>query len=203
MMKSMGEELKGKVDTITGASISIKSLGLERKEELFLVHPTMEHEEAFNEMVTEFEKANERVYPRTLRQKEFDYKSLLIKLQSFSSAESCPSQYVPSDTYFLVNKHNRLLGGITIRHYLNEQLFKFDGNIGYGVRPTERRKGYASKMLKMVLAICRDMGMERVLVTCNKDNIASAKTIAENGGIFENEMTEDNGNIVMRYWIEL
>jgi predicted acetyltransferase len=75
--------------------------------------------------------------------------------------------------------------------------------IGYGIRPSERRKGYAKTMLEMALKLCRNMGMDRVLVTCNRDNAASAKTIIANDGIFENELVEDNGNIVKRYWIEV
>lgn len=86
---------------------------------------------------------------------------------------------------------------------MNEELLKFDGNIGYDVRPSERRKGYAKTMLKLALDICRNMGMSNVLVTCNKGNIASAKTIIAYGGVFENEMAEDSGNTVKRYWISL
>jgi predicted acetyltransferase len=174
-----------------------------KDEELYLIEPSMEHEEAFNEMLAEFEKAKERVYPRTLRPKGMDYISLLRKLEAYRNSETCPAQFVPSDTYFLVNKYNKLLGAITIRHYLNEELLKFDGNIGYGIRPTERGKGYAKTMLKMAFEVCENMGMKRILVTCNKDNIASAKTIIANGGIFENEMIEENGTVIERYWIEL
>lgn len=82
-------------------------------------------------------------------------------------------------------------------------MLKFGGHIGYGVRPSERRKGYASKMLRMALDKCKAMGIDQVLITCNKDNAASVKTIIANGGIYENELAEDNGNVVKRYWIEL
>jgi predicted acetyltransferase len=174
-----------------------------KDEELYLIEPLMEHKEAFNEMLIEFEEAKERVYPRTLRPKGMDYSNLIKKLESYRNVEACPPHRVPSDTYFLVNKYNKLLGAITIRHYLNEELLKFDGHIGYGIRPTERGKGYAKTMLKMALKVCEDRGMKRILVTCNKDNIASAKTIIANGGVFENEMVEDNGTIIKRYWIGL
>lgn len=170
---------------------------------IFLVKPLIEHIRGYEEMVMEYEKAGERVHPGTLRLRGLNYEGLLKQLQEYSIPEKCPSYLVPSDTFFLVDDSDRIIGAITIRHYLNEQLFKFDGNIGYGIRPSERRKGYANAMLRMALERCKDMGMEKVLITCNKGNISSAKTIMANGGIFENEIPEENGNIVERYWINL
>lgn len=83
-------------------------------------------------------------------------------------------------------------------------MLKFDGHIGGGIRPSDRSKGYATIMLSLSLDITRDMRrMNRVLITCNKDNIASEKTIIKNGGVFETKEIEDNGNIVRRFWIGL
>ncbi|HBP25488.1 MAG TPA: GNAT family N-acetyltransferase [Acholeplasmatales bacterium] len=91
---------------------------------------------------------------------------------------------------------------IDIRHRLNDYLFRLGGNIGYSVRKSERRKGYAKAMLGLALEKCRKLGLERVLVTCYKDNLASAKTILANGGVLENEIVESTG-ITQRYWITL
>jgi len=77
------------------------------------------------------------------------------------------------------------------------------GHIGYGVRPSERRKGYATQMLALALEKCRTLNIEKVLVSCDKDNIGSAKTIMKNGGTLFNEYTEDDGNITQQYWITL
>jgi predicted acetyltransferase len=171
-------------------------------EEVYLVSPLREHKETYNEMLLEWEKTKERIYPGAIRPKGMDYISLLEKLETYKSNETCPAHLAPSDTFFLMNNCNKILGAISIRRYLNDELFKFGGHIGYGIRPSERRKGYASTMLKIALEKCRNSGMGRVLITCNKDNIASAKTIIANGGSFENELAEDDGNIVQRYWIE-
>jgi len=111
-----------------------------------------------------------------------------------------PNTNVPASTYF-VFVNGKIVGNIQIRHSLNESLLQNGGHIGYGVRPSERRKGYATKTLALALEKCRALGIDKVLVTCNKDNIASAKTILKNGGVLENEFTEENGNIVQRYWI--
>ena len=91
---------------------------------------------------------------------------------------------------------------IDIRHRLNEYLLQFGGNIGYSVRPSQRRKGYATEMLALALEECRKLGIDRALVTCDKTNIGSAKTIQKNGGVLENEVLEGD-RITQRYWIAL
>ena len=91
---------------------------------------------------------------------------------------------------------------IDIRHRLNEYLLQFGGNIGYSVRPSQRRKGYATEMLALGLEECRKLGLDRALVTCDKTNIGSAKTIQKNGGVLENEVLEGD-RITQRYWIAL
>ena len=94
------------------------------------------------------------------------------------------------------------MGAVNIRHYLNDKLLETGGHIGDGIRPGERRKGYATAMIGLALEECRKLGIDRVLICCDKDNIGSAKSIQRNGGVLENEVEED-GNIVQRYWIEL
>lgn len=111
---------------------------------------------------------------------------------------------VPATTYLGIRKSDhRIVGMIDIRHYLNKHLLAFGGHIGYSVRKSERRKGYATQMLNKALQICRDeLKLEEVLVTCDKSNIGSAKTIISNGGVLENEVVDED-EIVQRYWINL
>lgn len=163
----------------------------------------MEHKDAYIEMMVEWEETNEHIYPGAIRRRATDYNDWLQTLESYRKRETCPSHFSPSDTFFLVNENNSLFGAISIRHYLNEELLRLGGHIGYGIRPTKRRKGYATTMLKLALEKCRDMGIKQVLITCDKDNIGSAKTIIANNGVLENELVEDNGNIVQRYWISM
>ncbi len=108
---------------------------------------------------------------------------------------------MPSTTYFAV-VGGRIVGTIQVRHKLSEWLYKYGGNIGYGVRPSERRKGYAARMLALALEKCRELGLKRALVTCNRENIGSARTILKNGGVLENEVLREDGGVTQRYWID-
>lgn len=110
---------------------------------------------------------------------------------------------VPDTTLFCLDlDRNIFVGAVNIRHYLNEGLLRSGGHIGDGIRPSERRKGYATAMIALALEECRRLGIDRVLMVCDKDNIGSAKSITNNGGVLENEIEED-GCIEQRYWIQL
>ena len=110
---------------------------------------------------------------------------------------------MPDSTYFCLDKdRNIFVGAVNIRHYLNDNLCHTGGHIGDGIRPSERRKGCATAMIHLALEKCREMGMNKVLMTCGNDNIGSAKSIINNGGVFEREVEED-GETEQRYWITL
>lgn len=111
---------------------------------------------------------------------------------------------VPDSVFFLLdNDRDRLLGAVNIRHYLSDALLKEGGHIGDGIRPSERRRGYGTEIVRLALIECRKLGITRVLMTCDKDNVASAKTIIKNGGVLENEFVNSDGDIEQRYWIAL
>jgi len=111
---------------------------------------------------------------------------------------------VPATTYLALDESEKLIGMIDIRHMLNGNLLNFGGHIGYSVRKSERRKGFATEMLKLAIEKCVELNIKEILITCDKNNIASAKTIIANGGILENEMFDPNDNtMTQRHWITL
>ncbi len=111
---------------------------------------------------------------------------------------------VPDSVFFLLDcKRNIFLGAVNIRHYLTEELANTGGHIGDGIRPSERRKGYGTIMVRLALEECKKLGIDKVLMTCDKDNEGSRKTITANGGVLENEIPQDNGVPLQRYWITL
>ena len=127
----------------------------------------------------------------------------LEELKKRSSDATVPEGLVPSSTYLGIReKDNYIVGMINIRHYLNEYLTQIGGNIGYSVRKTERNKGYAKQMLKLALEKCKELKIKKVLITCDKDNIASEKVILSANARFEDIRCIDGENI-KRFWIEL
>ena len=125
------------------------------------------------------------------------------ELKKRSCEDTVPKGLVPSLTYLGVReKDNYIVGTIDIRHYLNEYLTQAGGHIGYGVRKTERNKGYAKQMLKLALEKCKELKIKKVLITCNEDNIASEKVILSANAKFEDIRNVDDEN-KKRFWIEL
>lgn len=114
-----------------------------------------------------------------------------------------PEGKAPNSTYFLIDKKNDVIvGAINIRHYIDEYHYLRGGHIGYYVCQKERNKGYAKFMLEKGLEICKQFGIDKVLLTCLKSNIASRKTIIAKGGILEKEV-DNNGEILQRFWINI
>ena len=95
------------------------------------------------------------------------------------------------------------MGRVSIRFELNEFLSRVGGHVGYGVAPSHRRKGYASEILTQALVLLRADGVDRVLVTCDDSNVASANTIERHGGVLDSIVPPDGDEeAIRRYWIE-
>lgn len=112
---------------------------------------------------------------------------------------------VQASTYFAVRKSDEeMVGCIELRHTLNDSLAVIGGHIGYSVAPLERKKGYATKMLELVLLEAKKAGLDKVLLTCDIDNVASCKTIEKCGGKREQETPFVlDGETYFKYWIEV
>lgn len=153
------------------------------------------------EMMDEWSSSGEKIIPYAIRRT--DYHNFDLYKESIEVKEGTINN-VPDSTYFALDiERDIFVGAVNIRHYLNDQLLLNGGHIGDGVRPSERRKGYATEMIRLALEECKKLGINRVLMVCYKDNIGSAKSIINNGGVLENEIPAENGKVDQRYWISL
>lgn len=169
---------------------------------LKLIEFTDISEQEFISYIEEWEELNEYIVPSVTKRNNLNFEQLIEKWQHDKTEEVYKLGFVPATLYFLINENGRILGSIHFRHELNDRLLLNGGHIGYGVRPSERKKGYASHMLQLLLERLKDEGYKKVLITCDDDNIGSAKTIENNSGILQNKI-EFEGTLTRRYWIEL
>ena len=167
---------------------------------LILVKAEEKYREQITDMMDEWTASGEKIVPYAIRKTNYrDFDSYISSLEQKEGRDG----KVPDSTFFCLDTdRNIIVGAVNIRHYLNENLLRNGGHIGDGVRPSERRKGVATKMISLALEECGKLGISRVLMVCDKDNIGSAKSIINNGGVLENEIFCD-GVIEQRYWIEV
>ena len=131
-----------------------------------------------------------------------DWLTFLVK---HKDPKTLPEGRVPATQLIFVREEDqKIVGMIDIRHFLSEYLEKYGGHIGYSVVPGERRKGYATQMLREALPVCKELGISKVLITCIKGNEGSKKTILNNGGVYESAVYEPDEKVELeRYWITL
>jgi predicted acetyltransferase len=167
-----------------------------------LVKPNEIDEAGFSAFIAEFKNAGESLVPYSINQKDLDFDSYIKSLNDESMGIGLRENWVPASTFFLIDDEDEIVGAVNIRHRLTENLKIEGGHIGYGIRPSARRRGYGTMILELGLEKLRELEIKDVLVTCDKDNIPSAKTIANNGGRFHSETLKD-GTIGLRFWIKL
>ena len=129
----------------------------------------------------------------------------LADTRAYADPATVPEGKVQATQFLSIRESDgKLVGMLQVRHYFNEYLEKYAGHIGYSVRPSERRKGYAKEMLRLALPYCKSIGLDRVLIACEPDNPASRRTILANGGVYESTVHEPEEDIDLeRYWIAL
>lgn len=170
-------------------------------ENLFLVRPRYEHKAQYEEMMDEWEEQGGRLNPGALRRFSNSQQRKVTYTEWLKWIEE--DQKAGQDLYFFTNSEI-ILGAISIRPKKNVKIIGMDGHSGFGIRPSERNKGYATKMLSMALPIMKGYQINPAVITCDKDNIGSAKTIINNGGYLVKEVVgEQAGNMIQVYHIDL
>ena len=165
-----------------------------------LIKPTIIFKKAYLEMLKDWEKTKEKKVPFSLKYETIDFQKFLELNENF---ERNPAKgFVCHSTFWLLNDEDKIVGTSNIRHALTEKLLMEGGHIGYGISPSHRRKGYATKILELSLKEAKKMGIKKALLTCDKDNIGSNKVIQKNGGIFRKEQLV-KGKLSLSFWIEI
>lgn len=168
---------------------------------LKLISPSLEYRDSYLDALKEL--IDEGRITLYLPQSGEAFKEFTNRLNGWSEGIDLPPGYIPETVYWFV-EDKEYIGRICLRHLLTKELILEGGHIGYEIRPSKRNEGYGTKMLSLVLEKAKERGLEKVLITCDEDNVPSRKVIENNGGILENIYDPKNGKkSKLRYWIYL
>ncbi len=170
---------------------------------LRLARPSLQLAATYVDMLDEFRAAGEPFHGRYQDWARRDIGSLLARWDEQSRAVGLEPGHVAVSSFWLVDAAGRVVGSGRLRHWISEQLFRCGGHIGYDIRPSARRRGYAKRLCAMMLDRARQRGIVRALLTCDADNAASRRVIEANGGLLHSRVGNRRGKDHLRFWIDL
>ena len=174
------------------------------QESISLVALERKHEAQLVSLYVDFRAAGEEGFLSDWERAQGNIAAYVQRLRDFSQGIGLKEGVVPESTYWLVRDGTTFVGFSRLRHRLVPALEHHGGHVGYAIRPSERRKGYGMRLLALTLDRAREMGLDRVLVTCDTDNLASVRIIEANGGVLQNQSVSNrSGKMISRYWISL
>jgi len=171
---------------------------------IYLAKPDLTFFEQYNEMMKEWCESGTQIAPWFLDEpfETLEEFAKFIKMLDMCEHATNDSPYASSTSFFVIDEHGRLIGATSLRHYLTPKGYNSWGHIGYGIRPSERRKGYAVQSLKLMLEEAKARHISEVLIGVHENNTGSRKTVEKCGGIYENTVTiEGDAEPIRRYWI--
>jgi len=166
-----------------------------------LVKPALSDQQQLTAAMAQWRASGQKIHPGLLRQLEGNYAEWLAFLDRWEKGIGI-GEKVPQTLFLLKNREQQILGAVSLRPYLNQTNILDGGHLGYGIFPAYRGKGLGGILLKLALEKLRAMGVYRVLVTCDDQNLLSRKVIERGGGILENVALDDDGTWIRRYWID-
>jgi len=167
---------------------------------LALIKPTPSYKEDFLAMILDFRSKSEFFVYHDLAM--IDFELYLKDVEQTELGENLKPGYVSQNTFWMVLDHKTVVGESRLRHSLTSMSEIEGGHIGYAIRPSQRLNGYGTQILKLTLIEAARLGLQKVLITCDADNIGSQKIIQANGGVFDGENISPNSRKwVQRYWV--
>lgn len=169
-----------------------------------LVRPSYQYKDSYIEALREFHREGRYTYHDLDKLRE-RFGAHVDEERERIHLENIEPYRVPETIYWLVDDGD-FIGRLELRHELNDHLLEVGGHIGYSIRPSRRQLGYGTQILKLALEKACESGMERVLLTCDPDNVASRKIIEKNGGVFENRIDVVRDGMEyhkLRFWIDV
>ena len=167
-------------------------------ENIALVRPTVDLCADFRALAEEFLAAGDDRYCTAAR----DVPAFVEMCGDHSVGRNLPADCVPQSTFWLVRDAKKIVGCSRLRHRLTQFLAERGGHIGYDVRPSERRRGYGTRLLQLTLAEARRIGLTRLLITADEGNVPSWRIIEKNGGLCEPGLVLTESGALRRYWID-
>jgi predicted acetyltransferase len=167
---------------------------------LRLIEPTLRLRDDFHALAEEYLAEGDARYRGAVS----DFEGFIQLCADEAVGRNLAPGRVPQSTFWLVRNEARIVGCSRLRHTLNLFLEEEGGHIGYDVRPSERRQGYGTQILRLTLDKARELGLERVLITADSPNVASWRIIEKNGGVLKSEsLSRHTRELLRKYWIEL
>jgi predicted acetyltransferase len=169
-----------------------------------LESPSLRLKDSYISLVEEFLQRREILIPFPLKFPTDDFRAFIDRLEKCAQGSEIPNGFVAHETFWLVENGAHVVGVSNLRYNLTDALRKDGGHIGFGIRPSARRRGYATLILKETLLRVRERGISRALLTAHKGNTGSVKTILRNGGVLDSEeLLPGHSDVMQRFWITL
>lgn len=170
---------------------------------LYLVKPDLLYYEQYNKMMDEWVKDGSKIAPWFLDDKlnSIDEFAEFVKMLDNYENANLPDKFATTTSYFVIDENDKLIGASSLRHYLTVEGLNSWGHIGYGVRPSERNKGYGTQILNLTLGEARRRNIRKVLLGAHKSNVGSCKVIEKCGGKFYREIYVDNDDLAVIQYI--
>ena len=168
-----------------------------------LTEPTTLYRDSYRSYVDEFKEKNEELVPFCIEFDNEPFEAFLERLRNLSNGIGVPEGFVAHSTFWLVDDEN-VVAVSNLRHQLTKSLKREGGHIGYSVRPSMRKRGYGRIVLERTLKMAGKIGIQDVLITCDRENTGSIGVILANGGVFDSdEYLPERNSVINRYWISI